>query len=1217
MGIVFLGTHIVPLQSAWAASPPPGIVIENQATGSYFNPVSSDRVELESNIVQVTVAEVAGISLRPTGIEEAPNTSSNSGPAQGNNNIDSEDLLYFTFTATNVGNDPTQLFIPGAPVSITGGTQAGALEIIAYDRDGPTGSVAETNLSSLPITIRPEGNNTGDATVLGLPVGAIPASGTVTIRVPMKVNPNLPMGAVVSVTLGDTAPNDNTAATQNQPYSLSNAGNAPAGGFDFYTQDNQDTDNITGEADGLPHNGDATLHRQEASATLSSVLGPIVTELRDYGDAPDTYGTDIIAANSSGDPVGASHLIVNGLHLGSTVPDADNNGFVDGTDDSLTANDDDASVVIGNGDDEDGILLFPQLTEIDQKYTIDRSNIIVTNTTGGPATLHAWIDFNQDGKFEAVEHTSITINDALNAGNPARDLEWIGLSGLSAGDTYIRTRLTTDSSINANTPGGEANDGEVEDHQIEIISGDGLSHISGTVFEDFASGTPTHDGNDTLDLNEAGLSNVTVTLYLDDGDGIFEPGSGDTIVGNLESTDASGEYNFTSLLSGNYWVAVEPTDPDLGGAVYGGDNAIANGATANPRRVSLTTTPQIANFPFDSEGLAGPTFACDGSLFQALGNPAQVKLIDTANNQLINAPGFPADLGGGFNSTGFNVQDGYVYGNRGGTIFRMGSTGQLENLGNPNNLPDTKIFVGDVNIDGVYYVLHQNNDVSPTIRSLYRLDVSGSTATVVGTPTISNTPGIADFAFNPLNSLLYSVKGNGEVIEIDPDTGNTRTISTHNNSGSGGFGAVYFDAFGNLYAYRNNTGTLWKYTLDLTTGSETASGTVFASGDIVTQNDGFSCPYQVRLEKTVTSGQTNGSGTATASPSDTVTYTYRIVNANPITIGGLNFKDIMGDGRVYVNSTIRQDGVLTTTPLGGTLNIYGGSNILDITDFSIPAGVIVTLSVDVVIPNNTPQGTLYNQAMITSIPPGFGGGVGTTRSDYPNTPAYGDPTPLEIVFGNSPNVLLVKRITAINESKINRQDPGNIVQLDRYDEDDTFPYDDNLPEAGTSPPDTDLWPNTTFDTDSTFLIGARDGGITEATDEIEYTIYFLSAGDEPATNVIFCDRIPDGQTFVPNPIFTGLSPAAIPSTTGLSGENRGILVSHHGSNTIYTNIGGDDTARFYPPGSGLPAACNLLNNQFEHNGAVVVNLGDLPQATAPSIPNTSYGFVRFRATVDP
>ncbi|NJL52152.1 MAG: hypothetical protein HC930_07905 [Hydrococcus sp. SU_1_0] len=81
----------------------------------------------------------------------------------------------------------------------------------------------------------------------------------------------------------------------------------------------------------------------------------------DYGDAPDTYGTDKIANNSSNtsDPVGANHKITPGLFLGATTPDIDANGFVDGTDNNNNATDDDAAIGsgTGNGSDEGNLTL--------------------------------------------------------------------------------------------------------------------------------------------------------------------------------------------------------------------------------------------------------------------------------------------------------------------------------------------------------------------------------------------------------------------------------------------------------------------------------------------------------------------------------------------------------------------------------------------------------------------------------------------------------------------------------------------------------------------------------------------------------------------------------------------------------------------------------------------------------------------------------------------
>ena len=176
----------------------------------------------------------------------------------------------------------------------------------------------------------------------------------------------------------------------------------------------------------------------------------------DFGDAPDTYGTDSVAGNSGTDPIGAQHTIVPGLHLGTTPPDdeADANLPFDAT---------------GDGTDEDGVVFLTTLFSENVVYTIGSSDIEITNTLNTAATLHAWLDFDGNGVFDADEYTSHLV-PAMTTGGLSSDLEWTGpgVSGMSAGVTYARFRLTTDPTINSATPGDLASDGEVEDYAIFI-----------------------------------------------------------------------------------------------------------------------------------------------------------------------------------------------------------------------------------------------------------------------------------------------------------------------------------------------------------------------------------------------------------------------------------------------------------------------------------------------------------------------------------------------------------------------------------------------------------------------------------------------------------------------------------------------------------------------------------------------------------------------------
>lgn len=165
-----------------AAGTPAGTTISNTASGQYEDSNAPGvPINATSNTVTITVAEIAGISLTQA-----------AAPADVNGGtIQPTDIVNYDFTITNVGNDATTFFIPGT-ATVTGGTQ-GAIQ---YSIDGGTTFIAV-----------PGG---------GLTTGSIAVDGTVLVRVPVTVGV-VAAGGSVTVRLGDTAPNDNTLVTQNQP----------------------------------------------------------------------------------------------------------------------------------------------------------------------------------------------------------------------------------------------------------------------------------------------------------------------------------------------------------------------------------------------------------------------------------------------------------------------------------------------------------------------------------------------------------------------------------------------------------------------------------------------------------------------------------------------------------------------------------------------------------------------------------------------------------------------------------------------------------------------------------------------------------------------------------------------------------------------------------------------------------------------------------------
>jgi hypothetical protein len=283
---LLLGGNLIMAKMVIAASPLPGVAIENQATASFLDTGDNTSKTVLSDVVTTTVAEVAGVTVTAAGMTGTP--------APGN-------TVFFNFRITNVGNDATRFFIPGVPSSITNGT-AGNITVIEYDPDG-SGTTAPTNISSNN-TVLTTGSDTG--TLTGIPNnGSIPANGTLLVQIPVTIGTTV-TGSNVSVTLGNTSP----ANGQNIVYV--NEGN------DLYTIDNTGTAN--GDFTGDPINGDSINHRQEASATQTA---PLI--ILDRSDAPTSYGE-------------VTHSIVSGIQLGAAIDNdtasiANATASGDGTDD--------------------------------------------------------------------------------------------------------------------------------------------------------------------------------------------------------------------------------------------------------------------------------------------------------------------------------------------------------------------------------------------------------------------------------------------------------------------------------------------------------------------------------------------------------------------------------------------------------------------------------------------------------------------------------------------------------------------------------------------------------------------------------------------------------------------------------------------------------------------------------------------------------------------
>ena len=181
----------------------------------------------------------------------------------------------------------------------------------------------------------------------------------------------------------------------------------------------------------------------------------------DFGDAPDTFATTR-GAN------GARHLISSLLRLGVSA-DGESSGFP-----GANADGDD----LNNDDDEDSLATpvqpLPALNIFDTSYTLP--SLPVLNNTGSPAYLYGWVDFNRNGVFDAREGVSTTVPS--NASAQSANLSWSTLSGLVAGQSNVRLRLSTQTGLSATGPGAA---GEVEDYPLTILPGGAVVVAKNTV----------------------------------------------------------------------------------------------------------------------------------------------------------------------------------------------------------------------------------------------------------------------------------------------------------------------------------------------------------------------------------------------------------------------------------------------------------------------------------------------------------------------------------------------------------------------------------------------------------------------------------------------------------------------------------------------------------------------------------------------------------------
>jgi uncharacterized repeat protein (TIGR01451 family) len=359
-------------------------------------------------------------------------------------------------------------------------------------------------------------------------------------------------------------------------------------------------------------------------------------------------------------------------------------------------------------------------------------------------------------------------------------------------------------------------------------------------------------------------------------------------------------------------------------------------------------------------------------------------------------------------------------------------------------------------------------------------------------------------------------------------------------------------------------------------------------------------------------------GSNSISPNDRLTYTLYYVNAaDALTGPAVSFQI---NDPLPAGLTITAAGAQTITVSGNNTFAnpnpnYTGAAAGEVSNLLNPGalldvGGVIKVEIPVTVDANA-SGILLNQALSTatefsgnqvltdnvdSTTAGLPTGVTIPENSFPQTQ---DPTridPTSIPLSSNPDVVLVKRITAINGQPIN---PNDNTLLNQVVDDTTSIYQDDDSDPG--------WP-------ANYLVGAINAGLVKPGDTIEYTVYFLSAGTAPAESVRICDRIQPNQAFQLGAYNAGTADVQLQVGT------NAIL------NLTAANDVGPTGDRTELISAGItPSNCNLSSTN--DNGTLVVDLTgttgtgdpaltDLPNSTGQGTPTNSYGYFRFVTKVD-
>jgi len=346
------------------------------------------------------------------------------------------------------------------------------------------------------------------------------------------------------------------------------------------------------------------------------------------------------------------------------------------------------------------------------------------------------------------------------------------------------------------------------------------------------------------------------------------------------------------------------------------------------------------------------------------------------------------------NSTGFNSQDGYIYGmSPFGNVVRLKADGTFDDLGKPPGFPNTAFSAaGDFDANGIYWI-HER-----LTSQFFAIDLESFTIVdelqFQWHPSTGNsgafTPDIDDLVFDPLDKTsMYTYHRNYDnTPNASNTTGHLLRVDLDPTSDTYGFifdegqldpqiiihiGAMFFDSQGKLFGYGIDPNETPTQNRLIRIDRDPAVAQIVARGPGASSNDGCSCPFSLYVTKATDDNYS-------VCISDLMQFDYVIGNSSNVTPDGITFTDSFPTGFEIVDIQFSEE-------FGRVVPGTGiGTNKLTIEDIDF-ANQEVQFTVLV---RPTLESNFYSiQAELTDLPARFGDVI---LSDDPESLASNDPT---------------------------------------------------------------------------------------------------------------------------------------------------------------------------------------------------------------------------------